>query len=189
MCAGVKACGAMQKSGVDTAPCCRVSGVERVEWCSAECAQLCSHLSLHPIPNFAPTPTPTHNPPRFYQYTITKPLDVKLPGEEAIHGMTLTSPYASTASPDAAWWDNMTSFLDGAAAAGFRVNFQLIGFEQKGNDAGTLANLTAQIERFKDHPAIMAWCVLVLLWRRGGEGEEAERRRGGEAEHSGTEVQ
>ena len=141
-----------------------------------QCAQLCSHLSLHPIPNFAPTPTPTHNPPRFYQYTITKPLDVKLPGEEAIHGMTLTSPYASTASPDAAWWDNMTSFLDGAAAAGFRVNFQLIGFEQKGNDAGTLANLTAQIERFKDHPAIMAWCVLVLLWWRGGEGEEAERR-------------
>jgi hypothetical protein len=80
--------------------------------------------------------------------------------------MTLTSPYASTASPDAAWWDNMTTFLDRAAAAGFRVNFQLIGFEQKGNDAGTLANLTAQIKRFKDHPAIMAWCVLVLPWRR-----------------------
>ena len=70
----------------------------------------------------------------FYQYTVTKELDIRLPGEEAVHGMTLTSPYASTAAPDDAWWGAMQYFLDAAAAAGFRVNFQLIGFETLGND-------------------------------------------------------
>ena len=70
----------------------------------------------------------------FYQYTVTKDLDKRLPGEEAIHGMTLSSPYASTAAPDDAWWSAMTAFLDTAAAAGFRINFQLIGFETLGND-------------------------------------------------------
>ena len=90
----------------------------------------------------------------FYQYTVTGDLDKRLPGVEALHGMTLTSPYASTSSPDAAWYASMDAFLDSAAAAGFRVNFQLIGFESKGNDAGTLANLTAQINHFKGHPAI-----------------------------------
>jgi hypothetical protein len=71
--------------------------------------------------------------------------------------MTLTSPYASTAAPDAEWYSAMDAFLDSCVAAGFRVNFQLIAFESKPNDAGTLANLTAQINRYKSHPAIMAW--------------------------------
>jgi len=93
----------------------------------------------------------------FYQYTITSDTDRTLPATEAIHGMTLTAPYASTAAPTKEWWSNMTTFLDGAAAAGFRVNFQLIAFEKLGNDAATLANLTAQIKTFKDHPAVMAW--------------------------------
>ena len=51
----------------------------------------------------------------------------------------------------------MTAFLDEAAATGFSVNFQLIGFENLGNDEAVLANLTAQINHFKDHPAVMAW--------------------------------
>jgi hypothetical protein len=51
----------------------------------------------------------------------------------------------------------MDAFLDSCVAAGFRVNFQLIAFESKPNDAGTLANLTAQINRYKSHPAVMAW--------------------------------
>jgi hypothetical protein len=74
--------------------------------------------------------------------------------------MTLTSPYASTAAPDAEWYSAMDAFLDSCVAAGFRVNFQLIAFESKPNDAGTLANLTAQINRYKSHPAIMAWYLV-----------------------------
>jgi len=96
-------------------------------------------------------------PVGFYQYTVTNELDFQLPATEAVHGMTLTSPYSSTAAPTDQWWTDMTAFLDEAAATGFMVNFQLIGFEKLGNDAGVLANLTAQIKRFKDHPAIMAW--------------------------------
>jgi hypothetical protein len=96
-------------------------------------------------------------PVGFYQYTVNKDLDFQLPATEAVHGMTLTSPYASTAAPTDQWWADMTAFLDEAAATGFMVNFQLIGFETLGNDAGVLANLTAQIKHFKDHPAILAW--------------------------------
>ena len=50
----------------------------------------------------------------------------------------------------------MDAFLDSCVAAGFRVN---LGYciREKPNDAATLANLTAQINRYKSHPAIMAW--------------------------------
>ena len=105
----------------------------------------------------------------FYQYSLgdRNPLDARLPAEEALHGMTLTAPYASTATPDAAWWSSMANFLDECSANGFYVNFQLIAFESLGNDAATLANLTKQITTFKDHPAILAW---YLADEPGGQG-------------------
>ena len=71
--------------------------------------------------------------------------------------MTLTSPYSSTAAPDDAWWASTADFLDRAAAAGSHVHFQFTAFETLPNDEGTLANLTAQVNRFKAHPAILAW--------------------------------
>ena len=103
----------------------------------------------------------------FYQYTVDKPLDAALPGAEALHGMTLTSPYASTAAPTQQWWDDMTSFLDRCAAVGVSVNYQLIAFETLDNSDETLANLTAQIEAFKGHSAIISW---YLADEPGGQG-------------------
>lgn len=82
-------------------------------------------------------------------------------------GMTLTSPYASTSAPTAGWYAAMDAFLDSCVAAGFRVNFQLIAYESKPNDAETLASLTAQINRYKSHPAIMSW---YLADEPGGQG-------------------
>ena len=61
----------------------------------------------------------------------------------------------------------MTAFLDGAHATGASVNFQLIAFETLGNDEAVLANLTAQIDHFKSHPAIVAW---YLADEPGGQG-------------------
>ena len=126
---------------------CKDSSSGHLRSCITSCAKtsaLCQH-AIRPAAgvtsravetNFAFTDSNGDRflPFGFYQYTVTKKLDKRLPGEEAVHGMTLTSPYASTAAPDDAWWSAMTDFLDAAAAAGFRVNFQLIGFETLGND-------------------------------------------------------
>jgi hypothetical protein len=71
--------------------------------------------------------------------------------------MTLTSPYASSAAPDAKWWKDTADFLDLAAAAGSHVHFQFTAFETLPNDEATLANLTAQVNAFKGHPAVLAW--------------------------------
>jgi hypothetical protein len=96
-------------------------------------------------------------PVGFYQYTITQPSDVVLPAKEAIHGMSLVSPYVSTVAPSAAWFANMTKFMDRCAEVGFMVHFQLNAFANKGNDPATLRNITTQINMFKDHPALFAW--------------------------------
>eukprot|EP00939_MAST-03C_sp_MAST-3C-sp1_P000398 g398.t1 len=93
----------------------------------------------------------------FYQYTVTSPADILTTTDEAIHAMSLTCPYVSTASPTEEWYTNMETFLDRALNTGFRVHFQLIAFEKLGNDAETLNNLTAIVERFKSHPALFAW--------------------------------
>jgi hypothetical protein len=123
-------------------------------------------------------------PVGFYQYTITTPSDVVLPAKEAVHGHSLVSPYASTAAPQSAWFANMTKFMDRCAEVGFMVHFQLVrslpfstvnhtpsytiihhtpslclqnAFQRLGNDPATLSNITHQINKFKDHPALFGW--------------------------------
>ena len=59
------------------------------------------------------------------------------------------------------------AFLNRCLELGFKVNYQLIAFEKMGNDQATLANLTQQVKRFKDHPAILAW---YLADEPGGQG-------------------
>ena len=103
----------------------------------------------------------------FYQYSIADARNFRLPEEESVHGMSLSAPYVSTAAPTEQWFQDMQAFLDRCHAVGFKVNYQLIAFEKLGNDAATLANLTAQINRFKDHPAILAW---YLADEPGGQG-------------------
>lgn len=96
-------------------------------------------------------------PVGYYQYTITQPHDTALANEEVIHSMSLTAPYVSSASPDQKWFDDMDAFLDRAYALNFLVHFQLIAFETLDNSDSVMANMTAQINHFKDHPAIFAW--------------------------------
>ena len=43
----------------------------------------------------------------FYQYTIDERRTFRLPEEETVHGMSLSSPYVSTASPTESWFDEM----------------------------------------------------------------------------------
>merc|ERR1719506_2021234 len=71
--------------------------------------------------------------------------------------MTLTCPYASEAAPDAQWFSKMDAFMDLALETGFQVHFQLIAFQSLPNSAEVLANLTSQINRYKSHPALLAW--------------------------------
>ena len=178
MMAAIMACAAMLVFGAHGAPpscmdefhrcssLCRGAGVPHERTCVVGCAKasaLCQRPAAAPVAPVAAAAPSTFAftdangdrfiPFGFYQYTVTKADDVGLPEQEAVHGMTLTSPYGSSASPDISWFAAMDSFLDNAAAAGFRVNFQLIGFEKLGNDAATLANLTKQIDHFKAHPA------------------------------------
>ena len=115
--------------------------------------------------NTPPPPPPPHPPSRYFR--VTGSSDATLPRDEVANGMTLSSPYASTATPSDEWWADMTAFLDGAHAAGAFVNFQLIAFEALGNDEAVLSNLTAQIDHFKSHPAIVAW---YLADEPGGQG-------------------
>jgi hypothetical protein len=96
-------------------------------------------------------------PVGFYQYSIDGDHDARLMTDEAIYGMSLTAPYASTASPDAAWFTKMEEFLDRAHAIGYMVHYQLIAFELADNSPEVLANITAQVNKFKDHPAIFGW--------------------------------
>eukprot|EP00929_Paragymnodinium_shiwhaense_P072907 TRINITY_DN37007_c0_g1_i1.p1 TRINITY_DN37007_c0_g1~~TRINITY_DN37007_c0_g1_i1.p1 ORF type:complete len:580 (+),score=79.98 TRINITY_DN37007_c0_g1_i1:71-1810(+) len=93
----------------------------------------------------------------FYQYGVSSPFAAKLPLEEAPHGMTLACPYASSAAPDSQWFADMDAFMDLALMAGFKVHFQLIKFQNLPNSPEVLANLTLQINRYKDHPALLAW--------------------------------
>ena len=73
--------------------------------------------------------------------------------------MSLTAPYASTTSGDLTdpWFASMRAFLDRCAEIGYMVHFQLIAFEKLGNTADVLANLTAQIDAFKNHSALFGW--------------------------------
>eukprot|EP00656_Telonema_subtile_P004886 TRINITY_DN1222_c0_g1_i1.p1 TRINITY_DN1222_c0_g1~~TRINITY_DN1222_c0_g1_i1.p1 ORF type:complete len:603 (-),score=99.91 TRINITY_DN1222_c0_g1_i1:100-1908(-) len=138
--------------------------------CVLGCARTSAHCSNPEVQPMLPTTSalnkwPSFNdalgqptlPFGFYQYTVTAPYDVDSPGFEARYGMSLASPYTSSAAPTDAWWTQTQAFLDRAAVAGFKVNFQLIAFETLPNDDATLANLTAQIKRFKSHPAVLAW--------------------------------
>ena len=81
----------------------------------------------------------------------------RLPLEEAQHGMTLACPYASTAAPDAKWHAKMHAYLDAALASGVHVHFALNAYESLSNTAEVLSNLTAVVNRYKAHPAILAW--------------------------------
>jgi hypothetical protein len=63
----------------------------------------------------------------FYQYTITSERDQQLSTNEITQGMNLVAPYASTASPDDKWYQDMEAFMDRCADIGFMVHFQLIG--------------------------------------------------------------
>ena len=62
--------------------------------------------------------------------------------------MNLVAPYASTASPDDKWYQDMEAFMDRCADIGFMVHFQLIGFEKLNNTVEVLHNLTQQINHF-----------------------------------------
>ena len=93
----------------------------------------------------------------FYQYTITSERDQQLPTNEITQGMNLVAPYASTASPDDKWYQDMEAFMDRCADIGFMVHFQLIGFEKLNNTVEVLHNLTQQINHFKNHSALFGW--------------------------------
>jgi hypothetical protein len=146
-----------------------VPGVPGVPPCartSAHCRQQCrkDHLAAAAAPR--PQPPSTWKPRQhglpvlpfgFYQYSITSARDQRIPTDETIQGMNLVAPYASTAAPDQAWFADMAEFMDRCADIGFQVHFQLIGFSKLDNSPGVLRNLTAQINRFKNHPALFAW--------------------------------
>ena len=116
----------------------------------------------------------------FYQYEN----DFAIPLSEAYSGMSLTAPYVSTVTPDDAWFAKMdqgefilwstaprskttshtsdtkliSQFMDDCASINFLVHFQLIGFEHDStNSPEIMANITAQVNRYKNHPALFAW--------------------------------
>ncbi|GMI59773.1 hypothetical protein ScalyP_jg271 [Parmales sp. scaly parma] len=73
----------------------------------------------------------------FYQYEN----DFAIPLSEDYSGMSLTAPYVSTVTPDDAWFAKMDQ-----------------GFEHDStNSPEIMANITAQVNRYKNHPALFAW--------------------------------
>jgi len=89
----------------------------------------------------------------FYQYEA----DSSILHDESYSGMALTAPYVSTATPDDDWFATMDQFMDDAHSYGFMVHYQLIGFQPLDPTDEVLANITVQVNRYKDHPALFAW--------------------------------
>ena len=89
----------------------------------------------------------------FYQYEN----DFSIPFDEHYSAMSLTAPYVSSATADEAWFSKMDQFMDDCASIGFLVHFQLIAFASLEPTDEVMANITAQVERYKEHPALFAW--------------------------------
>ena len=95
----------------------------------------------------------------FYQYTIDERNDANLATVEAVSGMNLACPYVSAYNRSAAGFEAVRDYLDRAWATGFVVHYQLIAYENEPNNATNDALLAAEIDAFKDHPALFAWYI------------------------------
>lgn len=100
----------------------------------------------------------------FYCYSPVQPT---LAEEEVVRGFNLMSPYQSN---DPTTIDERRAWMDRAAALGMKVHYQLLqvaggGGVNMGNarldTAATRRNawLRAEVEAFRDHPALLAWYI------------------------------
>lgn len=99
----------------------------------------------------------------FYCYSPVQPT---LAEEEVVRGFNLMSPYQSN---DPQTVDERRRYMDRAATLGLKVHFQLLrvaggggvslGAAQDTSAARRRAWLQAEVEAFRDHPALLAWYI------------------------------
>lgn len=99
----------------------------------------------------------------FYCYSPVQPT---LAEEEVVRGFNVMSPYQSN---DPASLQERRQYMDQAAALGLKVHYQLLrvaggggvslGTEQDTSAARRRAWLQAEVEAFRDHPALLAWYI------------------------------
>lgn len=114
----------------------------------------------------------------FYCYSPVQPT---LAAEEVVRGFNLISPYQSN---DPATIDERRRYMDQAAALDMKVHFQLLsvaggggvnlGTAQDSSAARRSQWLRAEIEAFRDHPALLAWYISDEPTGHGATPEELE---------------
>lgn len=114
----------------------------------------------------------------FYCYSPVQPT---LAEEEVARGFNLMSPYQSN---DPATVDERRQYMDRVAELGMKVHFQLLrvaggggvasGTAQDTSAARRRAWLRAEVETFRDHPALLAWYISDEPTGHGATPEELE---------------
>ncbi|MCC6442848.1 MAG: hypothetical protein IT210_05250 [Armatimonadetes bacterium] len=83
-----------------------------------------------------------------------------LAGEEAPQGFTLLSPYQGSAKGRSeSDWESIRAYMDRAAALGMKVNYHLMGTATLPPSEEKWALLKAEVEMFRDHPALLSWYI------------------------------
>lgn len=101
-----------------------------------------------------------------FGYYCYSPVQPTLAEEEVVRGFNLMSPYQDN---DPATVDERHAYMDRAAQLGMKVHFQLLrvaggggvnlGTAQDTSAARREAWLRAEVEAFRDHPALLAWYI------------------------------
>jgi hypothetical protein len=116
-------------------------------------------------------------PVGFYCYSPVQPT---LAAEEVVRGFNVISPYQSN---DPATIDERRAWMNDVAALGMKAHYQLLrvagGGGVMGADADTSATrreawLRAEVEAFREHPALLAWYISDEPTGHGATPEELE---------------
>jgi len=80
--------------------------------------------------------------------------------EEAPQGFNLLSPYqGSSKGRLEQGWEQIRAYMDRCAAVGMKVNYHLMGTATLPPSEEKWALLKAEVEAFRDHPALLSWYI------------------------------
>lgn len=93
-----------------------------------------------------------------FGYYTYFPLTEGVMDEEVVRGFTLFSPYHG-GPHDAEELDSIRAYMDRCAEIGMRVNYHLMWARRREMTDELWSQLRAEIEAFRDHPALLSWYI------------------------------
>lgn len=93
-----------------------------------------------------------------FGYYTYFPLKEGVMDEEVVRGFTLFSPYHG-GPHEGGSLRSVREYMDRCAAIGMKVNFHLMWGNRTDLPDDVLASLRAEVEAFRDHPALLSWYI------------------------------